>query len=352
METHTTHYDRDARKREIEGHPVPTTVGSGSGAVAGMGFGSFGGPFGVVVGGIIGALAGAGAGHKVGASKDDKHGLKHDEARGAVKDHEHPTPFRHKHEGDWQGHGWEDTTHYNRLIGYDVLDQDGHRVGDVDTIWEGFDGTVAYFGFENHGRTHIVPSDLAKVNITDGHVRVAAPGDVLKNAPHVKAGSDLTQGTEDEVLEHYRAAGFPYGEHAVIERHPSESYESAERFHEERQRRHNEAIANRSRTDLPEHYHVAHDGERRRWNESGKQRLRVIHEPRPPTYHGEAQRPDITRDRPEHGHNHVGAVYLPLREKVVEVPSSTAAPGDHASNPGVHPQHEGPVSREHHHAHS
>lgn len=101
------------------------------------------------------------------------------------------------------GNGTQD---YDDMFGYDVLDADGNKVGDVDGLWIDSDtGEPEYVGIYVswllRGKTHIIP--LANTEIGDDTIQLPYTEDQIKNAPVFGTDVELTPEQEDEIYQYY-----------------------------------------------------------------------------------------------------------------------------------------------------
>jgi sporulation protein YlmC with PRC-barrel domain len=92
------------------------------------------------------------------------------------------------------------------LFGYDVMDADGNKIGDVDGLWIDSDtGRPEYVGvyvsWLLRGKTHIIP--LADAEISNDQIRLPYSEDQIKNAPVFGTDVELAPEQEDEIYQYY-----------------------------------------------------------------------------------------------------------------------------------------------------
>ncbi|GAB7052690.1 PRC and DUF2382 domain-containing protein [Catenuloplanes indicus] len=108
--------------------------------------------------------------------------------------------------------------HWNSLPGRTVFDRDGDRVGTVDQVWTGADGTGAEWVSVRTGlfglRDTLIP--LGAAELRDGELFVPFDKSTIKGAPRVESDADepLDQ-SEVQRLYAYYAGGENAGRHAM-----------------------------------------------------------------------------------------------------------------------------------------
>lgn len=99
-----------------------------------------------------------------------------------------------------------------RMVGYDVVDRNGERIGTVEDIWEDASKQPAFLaiktGWLGLGRTHIVPAQSGEVNETRHEIRLPYDKETLKNAPHFESISEFDPDTERQIFDYYGGYGF------------------------------------------------------------------------------------------------------------------------------------------------
>jgi PRC-barrel domain len=90
--------------------------------------------------------------------------------------------------------------------GHDVVDADGSKIGELEAIYVDTGNDQPSFGTVKVGlptryRLVFVPLEGAKVG--PGHVRVAYPKKLVKDAPSIETDGELLAGDEQAVFAHY-----------------------------------------------------------------------------------------------------------------------------------------------------
>ena len=98
------------------------------------------------------------------------------------------------------------TQSYDDMFGYDVLDADGNKIGDVDGLWIDSDTdrpeyVGIYVSWLLRGKTHIIP--LANAQMEDDKIQLPYSEDQIKNAPVFGTDVELTPQQEDEIYQYY-----------------------------------------------------------------------------------------------------------------------------------------------------
>lgn len=100
---------------------------------------------------------------------------------------------------------------YERLLGYDVEDRNGGKVGTVETIWEDHTGQPAFLGIRTGwlglGKIHVVPAHYATYSDKSHAIRLPFDEDTIKSAPDFDAESEFTEAGETRLYEYYRGRG-------------------------------------------------------------------------------------------------------------------------------------------------
>lgn len=107
------------------------------------------------------------------------------------------------------------TSGLDRLIDYDVVDDHDQKVGTLNSLWADRSGHAMFLGIKTgrvFGRTHVVPTEVAKVSESGRRIRLPYSEDMIKGAPAFDADKDLDIASEREVF-HY----FHMGEPGVME---------------------------------------------------------------------------------------------------------------------------------------
>ena len=100
------------------------------------------------------------------------------------------------------------TQNYDDMFGYDVLDADGNKVGDVDGLWIDSDTDEPeyvgiYVSWLLRGKTHIIPLANAQIDENDETIQLPYSEDQIKNAPVFGTDVELTPEQEDEIYQYY-----------------------------------------------------------------------------------------------------------------------------------------------------
>jgi uncharacterized protein (TIGR02271 family) len=100
---------------------------------------------------------------------------------------------------------------YERLIGYKVEDQNGEKVGTVETVWEDHTGQPAFLGIRTGwlglGKIHVVPAHYATYSDKSHAIRLPFDEDTIKSAPDFEAESEFTEAGETRLYDYYRGRG-------------------------------------------------------------------------------------------------------------------------------------------------
>jgi len=95
-----------------------------------------------------------------------------------------------------------------QLLGYDVLDASGAKIGQVDNVWVD-DATqqLEFLGVQTSwlevGKDHLIPAATAPVDIGQHTIQVPYPADQVKDAPSYAADAQLSAADEDSVYTYY-----------------------------------------------------------------------------------------------------------------------------------------------------
>jgi sporulation protein YlmC with PRC-barrel domain len=92
-----------------------------------------------------------------------------------------------------------------QIIGYDVTDDSGNKIGKVDNVWvDDVTNELEFVGVKTGwlmGKTHVIP--VANARIADGSIRVPFDEDTIKTAPSFNGDEELTPEQEDEIYSYY-----------------------------------------------------------------------------------------------------------------------------------------------------
>jgi uncharacterized protein (TIGR02271 family) len=101
---------------------------------------------------------------------------------------------------------------YERMIGYDVEDKDGGKVGKVETLWEDHTGQPAFLGIRTGwlglGKIHVVPAEYAAYSDKSHAIRLPFDEETIKSAPDFDAESEFTNEGETRLYDYYQGRGF------------------------------------------------------------------------------------------------------------------------------------------------
>lgn len=104
---------------------------------------------------------------------------------------------------------------WEHLLGYDVVDIDGGKIGTVKALWEDYTRQPAYLGVATSwldmGRIHVVPAQYATLSEKRRCLRLPFPAAVVKDAPQCHATDEITLKGETKIRDYYRKKG-PAGE--------------------------------------------------------------------------------------------------------------------------------------------
>ena len=90
-------------------------------------------------------------------------------------------------------------TEYERLIGYDVIDKSGNKIGTVNNLWVDQNHRPEFIGVKTgwlFGKNHVVSVHTADVNHKSRIIHLPFSEDKIKNAPSFDADADLSD-TDD-----------------------------------------------------------------------------------------------------------------------------------------------------------
>lgn len=100
---------------------------------------------------------------------------------------------------------------YERMIGYDVEDMEGRKVGNVETLWEDHTGQPAFLGIRTGwlglGKIHVVPAQYASYSDKSHAIRLPFDEYTIKGAPDFEADSEFTEEGETRLYEYYQGRG-------------------------------------------------------------------------------------------------------------------------------------------------
>ncbi|MBA4148938.1 MAG: PRC-barrel domain-containing protein [Verrucomicrobia bacterium] len=255
---------RDANRDPITGtpgsHPVGTGIGAAAGgAAAGAAVGSVAGPVGTVAGiaagAVIGGLAGKGIAEAVDPTAEEAYWREHHSEQTFVRDREFDEfggAYRTGYEGypryakggrtfeqseadlqrDYERNrgtstlAWADAREAARaawhkvhgrwegLVGHEVQDETGNKIGTVNNLWIGENGQATFIGVKTgwvFGKIHLVPANTAIVNDDQKIVRLPYNEKKIKDAPTFDADYVLSDVDEQSIWSYYGVAGVDAG---------------------------------------------------------------------------------------------------------------------------------------------
>lgn len=104
---------------------------------------------------------------------------------------------------------------WEHLLGYEVLDEKGGKIGTVKALWEDYTRQPAYLGVATSwldlGRIHLVPAQFATLSERQRCVRLSFPADVVKGAPECHANDEITLSGETKIRDYYSRKGIGSG---------------------------------------------------------------------------------------------------------------------------------------------
>src|SRR5207237_511126 len=96
---------------------------------------------------------------------------------------------------------------HERLVGYEVQDSLGNKIGTVHNLWIDQTGQPAFLGVKTGwlgmGKNHVVPVHTGQVNERQRVIRVPFSADKIKNAPSFDADAELNVGDQEQVDRYY-----------------------------------------------------------------------------------------------------------------------------------------------------
>ncbi|HKP97718.1 MAG TPA: PRC-barrel domain-containing protein [Fibrobacteria bacterium] len=111
---------------------------------------------------------------------------------------------------------------FHRLIGFEVLDRDGNRVGVVDAVFEDEPDRREFLGMRlgtlGLGRLRLVPAQFAEIDENTRKIKFPFPAHMLERAPAFDGDFEFGSESERKVYDYYRQAGFPFEEYGIHER--------------------------------------------------------------------------------------------------------------------------------------
>jgi|SRR5579862_2913302 len=248
-----TNPNRDPLSKEPGAHPVGTGVGAvAGGAAVGAAVGTIAGPVGtaagIVGGAIVGGLAGKGVAEGINPTEQEAYWRERHATQPYARNRSYDE-FQGAYRTGWEGYGkygasgrsfeeseadlrnayersrgkstlaWEDARsaaqaawgkasgNNERLVGYEVQDSSGNKIGTVHNLWIEYTGEPAFFGVKTGwlgmGKNHVVPVHTAQVNDRQRIVRLPFSEDKIKEAPVFDADLDLSDTNQQEIDRYY-----------------------------------------------------------------------------------------------------------------------------------------------------
>ncbi|MFI1561787.1 PRC-barrel domain-containing protein [Streptomyces sp. NPDC020490] len=96
--------------------------------------------------------------------------------------------------------------------GHDVVDQDGHRIGQLESVYVDTKTDQPFFATVTVGlptRRRLVFVPLPGATVGPGYLKVAHGKDVVKKAPSIDTDGELPASEEPEVFAHYEMSYAP-----------------------------------------------------------------------------------------------------------------------------------------------
>lgn len=109
---------------------------------------------------------------------------------------------RHAARAAWQRSSGD----YERVLDYDVYDQDDEKIGTIQNLWLDASGKPAFMGVKTgwiFGKNHVVPVGNTMVNDRQRIARLPYPEEKIKDAPTFDPEADLTDADERRIYEYY-----------------------------------------------------------------------------------------------------------------------------------------------------
>jgi uncharacterized protein (TIGR02271 family) len=99
------------------------------------------------------------------------------------------------------------------LIGYNVIDARGEKIGTLDALWaDEATGKVEFLGVKTGwglGKIHVVPARGAEIEDDKDRIRVPYEAQRVKDAPSYPAEEQLSEAQEQEIYQYYGVAPSP-----------------------------------------------------------------------------------------------------------------------------------------------
>lgn len=253
--------NRDPISGSPGSHPVGTGLGAAAGgaagtaaagAAAGAGMGAVGGPVGiaagVAIGAVAGGLAGKGVAEAVNPTEEEAYWRENHDRQPYASGRsyaDYQDAYRLGYEGysrygvqgrsfdDYEsdiqqdystragssGLRWEEareaaraawnrvsSRRHQRLIGYEVQDSAGERVGKVHNLWTDETGQPFFLGVKTgwlFGKNHVVPVGSAEVSDSRKLIRLPFTEEQIKNAPSFDETADISDYDQDRIFTYY-----------------------------------------------------------------------------------------------------------------------------------------------------
>jgi len=109
---------------------------------------------------------------------------------------------------------------FERLINYDVQDQNGTKVGTVHSIWADDYGHNLFLSVKTHwlfGRNHVIPAHTTTVNDKQRAIRLPFSEAKIKDAPSFDEKADLYPADEDRIYNYFNLKAPRYPAAAAAE---------------------------------------------------------------------------------------------------------------------------------------
>jgi uncharacterized protein (TIGR02271 family) len=108
--------------------------------------------------------------------------------------------------------GWTTDSQLEEMLGYNVEDSQGNRIGHVSGLWVNAQNDVEFVGVKTTwlvGKTHVFPADGMDVNHHREIIRAPYSLEAIKNAPAFDPGSELTASEQQQIFSYYQGYRVP-----------------------------------------------------------------------------------------------------------------------------------------------
>lgn len=116
---------------------------------------------------------------------------------------------------DDQYHRQAQVETWAHLLGYEIIDQAGEKIGTVKALWEDYTRQPAYLGVATSwldmGRIHVVPAQFFSLSEKRKCLRLPFAADVVKGAPECHAEDEITLSGETKIRDYFYRKGIGAG---------------------------------------------------------------------------------------------------------------------------------------------